>query len=127
MKDQFVINQFKDRLSYLLAKDTNEICVEDQWMHFKTNLPKANEEICGISKYGKWHKQTWCSNNSVNDAVNEKKRLFRVWKKGGSKEEYILTKKVAKQTESVAKKKSKKKSWKMLKMTPKPPFPQLYR
>ena len=59
-------------------------------MHFKTNLLKATEETCGISKQGKWHKQTWWWDNSVNYAVNEKRRLFKIWKKGGSKEDYTL-------------------------------------
>ena len=81
---------------------TNEKSVEDQWMHLKTNLlTKATEETCGISKQGKWHKQTWWWDNSVNYANNEKRRLF-----GGSKEDYTLAKKVAKQTVFVAKKKA---------------------
>ena len=92
-----LINLFKDRLTHLLASDTNEKYVEDQWMHLKTNLLKATEETCGISKQGKWHKQTWWWDNSVNYAVNEKRRLFKIWKKGGSKEDYTLAKKAAKQ------------------------------
>ena len=75
-------------------------------MHPKTNLLKATEETCGISKQGKWHKQTWWWDNSVNYAVNEKRRLFKIWKKGGSKEDYTLAKKVAKQTVFAAKKKA---------------------
>ena len=59
LKDHNVINLFKDRLIHLLASDTNEKSVEDQWMHLKTNLIKATEETCGIYKQGKWHKQTW--------------------------------------------------------------------
>ena len=35
------------------ALNTNEKSVEDQWTHLKTNLLKATEEICGISKYEK--------------------------------------------------------------------------
>ena len=80
LKDH-VINLFKDRLTHLLASATNKKSVEDQWMHLKTNLLKATEETCGISKQGKWHKQTWWWDNSVNYAVNEKRRLFQIWKK----------------------------------------------
>ena len=47
LKDHNVINLFKEK------------SVEEQWMHLKTNLLKATEEACGISKQGKWHKQTW--------------------------------------------------------------------
>ena len=106
LKDHNVINLFKDRLTHLLASDTNEKSVEDQWMHLKTNLLKATEETCGISKQGKWHKQTCWWDNSVNYMVNEKKRLFKIWKKRGSKEDYTLAKKVAKQVVFAAKKKA---------------------
>ena len=33
----------------MLAKGKNENCVENQWMHLKTNLHKTTGEICGIS------------------------------------------------------------------------------
>ena len=104
LKDN-VINLFKDKLTHLLASDTNQKSVEDQWMHLKTNLFKTTKETCGISKQGKWHKQTWWQDNSVNHAVNEKRRLFKIWKKGGSKE-YTLAKKVAKQAVLAAQKKT---------------------
>ena len=106
LKDHNVINLFKDRLTHLLASDTNEKSVEDQWMHLKINLLKATEETCHISKQGKSHKQTWWWDNSVNYAANEKRRLFIIWKKGGSKEDCTLAKKVAKQTVFAAKKKA---------------------
>ena len=50
LRDHNVINLFKDRLTPLLASDTNEKSVDDQWIHLKTNLLKATEETCGISK-----------------------------------------------------------------------------
>ena len=59
LKDHNVINLFKDRLTHLLANDKNERSFKGQWMLLKTNLLKANKETCGISKQGKWHKQTW--------------------------------------------------------------------
>ena len=104
MKDQNVTNLFKDRLTHLLSSDINEKSFVDQWMRLKTNLLKATEETYGISKQRKWHKQTWWWDNSVDNAVNEKRRLFKIWKKGGSKEGYILVKKIAKQTVLAAKK-----------------------
>ena len=53
LKDHNVINLFKDGLTNLLASDTNEKSVEDQWIHLKTNLLKAIEETWGICKQGK--------------------------------------------------------------------------
>ena len=88
-----VTNLFKDRLTHLLASDINEKSVVDQWMHLKTNLLKATEETCGIFKQGKWHKQTWWWDKSGDRAVNEKRRFFKIWKKGGSKENYFLAEK----------------------------------
>ena len=105
-------NLFKDRLTHLLASDINEKSFVDKWMHLKTNLPKATEETCGISKQRKWHKQTWWWDNSVDNAVNEKRRLFKIWKKGGSKEDYTLVKKIAKQTVLAAKKKAENEKFK---------------
>ena len=75
---------------------TNEAFAGDRWMHLKTDLFKVTEEISSIFKKSEWHKQTWWWDNSVNDAVDEKRRLFKIWKKKGSKEEYISAKKVAK-------------------------------
>ena len=83
LKDQNVTN-----LTHLLASDINEKSVVDQWIDLKTNLLKATEETCGISKQGKWHKQTWWWDNSVDNVINEKRRLFKIWKKGGNKEDY---------------------------------------
>ena len=51
---------------------------------------KATKVSCGLSKNGEWRKQTWWWDSSVNDAVKEKKRPWKIWKNGGSKEDYIL-------------------------------------
>ena len=69
-------------------------------------LAQSNYKICGISNYEKWHTCWW--DNSVIDAVKEKRRLFKIWKKSGSNEVFIVSEKVAKQTVFVAKKKAEK-------------------
>ena len=69
---------------------------------------KATQKSCGLSKNEKWYKQAWWRDISVNDAVKEKRRLWKIWKYGGSKEDYVLAKKVAKQREFAAKKKAEK-------------------
>ena len=53
LKDHNVINLFKDGLTHLFASDTNKRSVEDQWIHFKTNLLKDTDETCGIYKQAK--------------------------------------------------------------------------
>ena len=69
-------------------------------MHLKTNLLKATEETCGISKQVKWQKQIWRWDNSVNYGVNEKEDFLR-----SGKEDYTLAKIVAKQTDLQQRKK----------------------
>ena len=69
---------------------------------------KATQKSCGLSKNEKWYKQAWWWDLSVNDAVKEKRRLWKIWKYGGNKEDYVLAKKVAKQREFAAKKKAEK-------------------
>ena len=71
---------------------------------------KATEVSCGLSKNGKWLKQTWWWDNSVNDAVKEKRRLWKIWKNGGSKEDYVLAKKVDKRRVLQQRNKLKKKT-----------------
>ena len=49
--------------------------------------------------------QTWWRDNSINDVITEKRRLWKVWKNGGSKEDYAKAKKVAKHAVFTAKRK----------------------
>ena len=67
---------------------------------------------CGLSKNGKWRKQTWWWDISVNDAVKEKRRLWKIRENGGSKEDYVLAKKVDKWWVFAAKKKAEKEKMK---------------
>ena len=89
LKDQGVVRKFQDELNNLLESDVNLILesVEDKWKYLKINLLKASEMSCGLSKNGKWRKQTWRWDISINDAVNKKRRLWKIWKNGGSKED----------------------------------------
>ena len=75
-KNQDVVHKFQDNLTNLLESDANLILesVEDKWRHLMTNLLKATDVSCGLSKKnGKCRKQTWWWDSSVNDAVIEKK------------------------------------------------------
>ena len=50
----------------------------------------------GYQKNGKWRKQTWWWGTAV-IMQWKKKGDWKIWKNGGSKKNYVLTKKVAKQ------------------------------
>ena len=112
LKDQHV-RQFEDELNNLLEGDPNLISesVKDKWRHLKINLVKATEVSCGLSKNGKWRKQTWWW--LVQLMMQWKKKGdWKIWKNSGSKEDYVLAKKVAKPRMFTAKKKAEKENMK---------------
>ena len=69
----------------------------------KTSLLDATNNICGMTKKGVYRKETWWWNDEVNNAVVNKRRAWKEWKKGGSKEEYLKLKRDAKHTAEDAK------------------------
>ena len=80
--------------------------IDDIWKYFKVSVLSATENVCGWSKKGKWRQKTWWWDNSINDAITEKRTLWTVWKNGGSKEDYVKAKKVAKHAVFTAKRKA---------------------
>ena len=55
------------------------------------------DEICGWTTSGcTWHREIWWWNSEVNNAVNGKQKAWKLWKNGGTKEEYLKAKKAAK-------------------------------
>ena len=52
LKNQDVVHKFQDKLANLLESDANLILesVEDKWRHLMTNLLKATDVSCGLSK-----------------------------------------------------------------------------
>ena len=61
--------------------------VENCWNSLKDELLQATEKTCGWSKGPARHEATWWWNNEVDMAIQEKRKLFRIWEKGGDKEE----------------------------------------
>ena len=59
-------------------------------------LLKAAANVCRSTKKRQWRKETWGWHVAVNSAVNVKWRCGKTWKKGGSKEEYQMAKRLAK-------------------------------
>lgn len=108
LKDPEFRLKFNRSLNDQLAENGNPISVEEKWKHLKNSLLKATEKSCGFTKKGNWRKQTWWWDESVSDAVNEKRRLWKIWKSGGSRERYVEAKRVAKQVVFAAKKKAEK-------------------
>ena len=59
----------------------------------------------------KCHPETWWWNEEVDSKIKEKRRLWKEWKKGGSKETYLLAKRSARKAVYVAKKDSQKETF----------------
>ena len=81
--------------------DTNNI-----WNHLKTNLLTATDEVCGWTKKKNMRKESWWWDESVNVAVTRKRRLFKAWRNGGNKEDYLAAKRASNHAVYVAKKKA---------------------
>ena len=69
--------------------------VEELWSALKGNLLKTTKEVCGTSTKHQWRKQTWWWNNVVDNAIKEKRKCYKAWKAGGSREAYNAAKRVS--------------------------------
>ena len=79
--------------------------VNEAWAELKSCLLDATDSSCGWTKGGrKRKKETWCRNTDVDKAVNEKRKFWKIWQNGGSKEDYLTAKRHAKRAVYIAKK-----------------------
>jgi len=86
------------------------IDVNEHWQQMK-NMMDTAQVTCRLSKGPCWHKETWCWNEEVAEAVREKKKKYGNWKKEKSTEawkEYKKSKQNAKIVISIAKGKKQK-------------------
>ena len=56
--------------------------IEGCWNSLKDELLRATEKTCDWSKGTARHEATWWWNNEVDMVIQEKRKLFRIWKKG---------------------------------------------
>lgn len=54
--------------------------VEQLWEGLRECMVEETEAVCGRTKGLPRHKETWWWNEEVKEAVDEKRRLFLVWK-----------------------------------------------
>ena len=69
--------------------------VEHIWLRLKQGLLSAREKTCGWTKKGIRRKQTWWWNEKVSKDISKKRRLWKLWKAGGSKDKYLDAKQKA--------------------------------
>ena len=77
--------------------------VNSVWSNLKSCLLHTADAVCGRTKNHRWHKETWWWNHEIDHLVKEKRKAWKVWKAGGSREDYNLKKKAAKRAIYLAK------------------------
>ena len=83
-----------------------EASTEEIWNQLKTALLDTTNEACGKSKK-RHHKREY----EVNSAIAEKRRCWKAWKQGDSKEQYLQPKRNVKRTVYTAKKTAEEKKF----------------
>ena len=75
----------------------------------RDSLLEATDETCGWTKGPARHSQTWWWNDEVDQCIKEKRRLWKEWKSGGSKNLYLEAKRRARTAVYAAKAEAEKK------------------
>ena len=89
---------FRDKFCETFTGEMNDTSgeqVDDIWSRLKQGLLSATEKTCGWTKKGVWRKQTQWWNEKFSKDISEKRRLWKLWKTGGSKDEYLDAKRKA--------------------------------
>jgi len=60
--------------------------VSDYWLQMKGILMQSAQDMCGMTKGPRRHKETWWWNEEVAEAVREKKTRYGKWKKENTDE-----------------------------------------
>ena len=98
--------EFEAHFEQKSGETSNHDNVEDLWTSLRNDLLAASDEICGWTKGPPRHKVTWWWNADVEMVIKEKRRLWKAWKQGGNKENYLTAKRAAKRAVYAAKKKA---------------------
>ncbi len=96
LKDPLCSDQFRSVVDGKLGANVCNDSPDAIWEQLKSTLLQATEDVCGWTKARPSRKQTWWWNNDVTHVVREKRRLWKEWKKGGSREAYLEAKRMAK-------------------------------
>ena len=81
--------------------------INTYWNKIKKSLLNACDKVCGSTRGGiQIKRETWWWNDSVNEVIKEKRRLWKEWQNGGDKEKYLVAKRKAKATVYATKKKA---------------------
>ena len=64
--------------------------VENMWKMLKESLLEVADEVCGRTKGPPRHRESWWWNKEVGEVIDEKRQLFKIWKKSKKEEDRIL-------------------------------------
>ena len=78
--------------------------VESMWNDISNCLTVACDKICGWTKGCSNQRETWWWDENVSNLIKNKRKLWKEWQKGGSKELYLAAKRKAKSGVYLAKK-----------------------
>jgi hypothetical protein len=111
LRQDDILESFYSRVSETLSSsDESHADTEQLWMHIKNSLLNSCEESCGWTKGGRIRpRETWWWNDQVEEAITMKRRKWKEWQKGGSREEYNSAKRDAKSVVYRAKKAAQQK------------------
>jgi len=87
LKEEDVHRQFQDKIQAKADVRVEGDDVEGLWTKLKESLLEVSDQVCGRTKGPPRHRKTWWWNDEVAKVVDEKRRLFKMWKKSGTEED----------------------------------------
>ena len=96
LRQEEVMTRYKHEVSQKFATMPKDESPDDIWESYKSSLKSAAETACGMSKNHNWRKESWWWNEEVDNVITEKRKAWKEWKQGGSREEYNRKKREAK-------------------------------
>ena len=105
LKEADVHRNFQEKIS-AKAETEFEGDVENVWKKLKEKLLEVADEVYGRTKGSPRHRETWWWNEEVAKVIDEKRRVFKMWKKSKTEEDralYCIAKRNARKAVYVAK------------------------
>ena len=88
LNDEHLVRHFSAAVQKLASNKQCDDSVESTWATLRDSLLEATDETCGWTKGPARHNQTWWWNDEVDQCIKDKRRLWKEWKSGGSKNLY---------------------------------------
>jgi len=106
LQNEQIKDEFAGVVNEALKNKKVETEVNGCWQSMRDSMIHAAEKVCGWTKGCPRHKETWWWNEEVEQAINEKKKRYQIWRKTRSAdtlEAYRQSKKQTKRVVAVSK------------------------